>query len=177
MQSTTPSLTNDGSLYFTRAKKGEQVQYLYRSRFIGGAFSEPELLPENVNCGNSRFNATISRDESFIIIPATGMQDSFGGTDYYISFRDKNDSWSAPINMGQSVNTNSDREFSASLSPDGKYLFFMSQRGQDLSENFTYETMKKSYSEAGYANAAIYWIDASVIDSLKLLSGSRGHEK
>ena len=162
-----PSLTSDGTLYFTRAAKGAQVQYIYRSRFDNGSFQEPEMLPENVNCGQSRYNAYISRDESFIIIPAAGMPDSYGGTDYYISFRNEDNHWSKPVNMGPTVNTKGDREFSASLSPDGKYLFFMSQRALEIPDKFTYSDMKKAYFETGYGNAAIYWVDAGFIQNLK----------
>ena len=162
-----PSLTDDGTIYFTRAEPGSQVQYIYRSRYVDGKFQDPVLLPENVNCGKSRYNAYISRDESFIIVPATGMPDSFGGTDYYISFRDEGDNWSAPVNMGPTVNTIAEREFSASLSPDGRFLFFMSQRELVIPDKFTYSDMKRSYFEAGYGNTAIYWVDAGFIKTLK----------
>lgn len=162
-----PSLTDNGTIYFTRSKRGEQVNYIYRSRFVDGKYMEPELLPENVNCGQSRYNAYISRDESFIIIPAAGMPDSYGGTDYYISFRDKKDNWSKPVNMGPKVNTRAEREFSASLSLDGKYLFFMSQRAMVVPEKITYKIIKDSYFEIGNGNPAIYWIDASFIQNLK----------
>ena len=162
-----PSVTNNGTLYFTRAKKGDPINYIYRSRLVDGKYSEPELLPENVNCGENRYNAYISRDEKFIIVPAVGIAGSFGGTDYYISFRNENDIWSEPVNMGPTVNTAGNREYSASLSPDGKYLFFMSQRALVIPEKLTHKVMKEAFFDIGNSNSAIYWVDASFIDSLK----------
>ncbi len=60
-----PSITNDGTLYFTRSEKGSRLNQIFRSRFVEGAFQEPELLPGQVNCGTNRFNAFISPDESY----------------------------------------------------------------------------------------------------------------
>ncbi|MCP5077244.1 MAG: hypothetical protein GY951_04210, partial [Psychromonas sp.] len=33
-----PSLTNDRTIYFTRAKVGERINYIYRSKFINGKY-------------------------------------------------------------------------------------------------------------------------------------------
>ena len=95
------------------------------------------------------------------------MPDSYGGTDYYISFRDDNDNWSEPVNMGPSINTDGNREYSASLSPDGEYLFFMSQRAMVKPEKLTRDIMEKAYFDIGNANSAIYWVHTSFIDSLR----------
>jgi len=88
-----PSLTAEGTLYFTRNKKGSTLNQIYRSRYENGSFQEPELLPEQVNCGSNRFNAFISPDENYIIVPAVGMEDAFDGVDYYIVFRSEDDQW------------------------------------------------------------------------------------
>ncbi|MCP4310924.1 MAG: hypothetical protein GY790_06645, partial [Bacteroidetes bacterium] len=91
-----PSLTNNGTLYFTRNEKGSGLNQVFRSRSLDGAFQEPELLPEQVNCGSNRFNAFVAPDESYMVVPAAGMPDSFDGVDYYIVFRDQEDNWSEP---------------------------------------------------------------------------------
>ncbi|MFH1197825.1 MAG: hypothetical protein V1720_19145 [bacterium] len=163
-----PSTTKDGTLYFTRQKEGDQVGSIYRSRFIDGKYAEPELLNANVNCGTNRYNAYIQRDEKYIIVPAEGMPNSFGGTDYYIVFRDKNDNWSKPINMGIKINTKGSREYSASLSRDGKYLFFMSARVRtDLDESkFTLNYFLNLMTEPRNGNPSIYWISTEFIDDL-----------
>jgi hypothetical protein len=48
--------------------------------------------------------APVNSAERFLIVPAVGMKDSYGGTDYYIVFRNEKDEWSTPINLGTKVN-------------------------------------------------------------------------
>ena len=43
-----------------------------RSRFVDGAYAEPELLGPEVNCGSNRFNVFVAPDESFAIVPDVG---------------------------------------------------------------------------------------------------------
>ena len=50
-----PSLTSDGTIYFTRNEAGSRLNQIFRSRFVNGRFQEPELLPEQVNCGSQPF--------------------------------------------------------------------------------------------------------------------------
>ena len=122
-----PSITADGTLYFTREGE-DRKSSIYRSRSVDGVYTEPELLPPQVNCGTDRFNAFVARDESFVIVPNMGGENNLGGVDYSVVFRSLDDIWSEPVNLGPAVNQPTGREWSASLSPDGKYLFFMSSR-------------------------------------------------
>ena len=166
-----PSVTNNGTLYFTRDNIETGISHIYRSHLINGIYSEPELLPENVNAGRSRYNAFIAPDESFIIIPIYGLPDSYGGTDYYVCFHNTNDEWSVPINLGDKVNSKSRWEYSASLSPDGKYLFFMSGKTDtSLVTQHDIITMKDLHQLAEKpenGNPDIYWINAAFISKLK----------
>ena len=41
----------------------------------------------------------------------------------YISFRQKDDSWGAAINLGDTINTELSEVY-GSVTPDGKYFFF-----------------------------------------------------
>ncbi len=107
-----PSVTSDGTLYFTRNEKGSRLNQIFRSRWVDGAFQVPELLPQQVNCGTNRYNAFIAPDESYIIVPAAVMADAYDGVDYYIVFRDENDRWSEPVNMGALVNMDNARGWS-----------------------------------------------------------------
>ena len=163
-----PSITNEGTLYFTRNEKGSRLNQIFRSRWVDGAFQEPELLPEQVNCGSNRYNAFIAPDESYIIVPAVGMPDRFDGVDYYIIFRDQADNWSEPVNMGALVNKDNARGWSPYVSPDGLAFFFMATRTNEIEEaNWNYETLKNLYDSPGNGNSDIYWMDAGFIKSLK----------
>jgi hypothetical protein len=136
-----------------------------------GNYGIAEMLPEQVNTGQTRFNAFISPDESYIIVCVLGRKDTKGSADYYVSFRDENDKWSEVVNMGDKINTASGNEYSPYVTRDGKYFFFMSSRpaldffkpGEKLSAGKFYMI----HNSAGNGNGSIYWIDAGFIKNLK----------
>jgi len=165
-----PSVTTDGTLYFTR-QGADGVSVTYRSRLVDGAYTEPEMLGPEVNCGRTRFNVFVAPDESFAIVPALGREDSLGGVDYYVVFRSDDDVWSEPINLGEAVNQPDGREWSASLSPDGKYLFFMSSRttteaGLPLTGKTVNELLGIS-AQPGQGSSDIWWVSAEIIGGLR----------
>lgn len=96
---------------------------IYKSKYKDGRFSEPEKLPEKVNSKNGSFDGVISPDGSYYILCVYGKEDSFGGTDLYITFKKDKDNWTPLKNLGKTINTKK-HEGSAMISPDGKYLFF-----------------------------------------------------
>jgi hypothetical protein len=71
--------------------------------------------------------------------------DGRGGMDLYISFRNSDGSWTAPKNLGGEINTEHVEAF-ASLSPDEKYLFFVSDRE---------------------GNVDMYWVAARCLEELR----------
>ena len=163
-----PSLTFDGTLYFTRNEKGSGLNQVFRSRRVDGSFQEPELLPEQVNCGTNRFNAFVALDESYMIVPAMGMPDAYDGVDYYIVFRDQEDNWSEPINMGAMVNQDNARGWSPYMSPGGKAFFFMATRTNEIqTADWNYDKLKALNNSPGNGNADIYWVDAGFFRILK----------
>jgi hypothetical protein len=163
-----PSLTEEGTLYFSRNAPGSGLNQIYRSRWTGGAFQEPELLPAQVNCGSNRFNAFVSPDEGYIIVPAVGMAGAYDGVDYYIVFRNPDDQWSEPINMGAVVNRENARGWSPYVSPGGEYFFFMATRTTEVeAADWSYEKLVDLYHSPENGNADIYWMDAGFIEDLR----------
>jgi len=164
-----PSVTQNGTLYFTRDEPGGDG--IYRSRFIDGAYAPAERLPEAVNLGRTRYNAFVSPREDYLIVPAVGAEPCFGGTDYYILFRTPDDRWSKPMNMGPRINSASGLEWSAWVSPDEEYIFFMSVREPAAEHSDTEElTMKRLVSRqrsVNNGNPNIFWMRAGIIDSLR----------
>ncbi len=163
-----PSLTRDGTLYFTRNEKGSGLNRIFRSRWVDGSFQEPELLPSQVNCGTNRYNAFVAPDESYLIVPAAGMPDAYDGVDYYLVFRDEHDRWSQPVNMGPLVNLDNARGWSPYVSPGGEVLFFMATRPREVNEaDWNYRTLKALHNSPENGNADIYWMDAGFFRILK----------
>ncbi len=69
------------------------------------------------------WNFYMSPNEDYVIF-ADRHDGGYGDVDLYISFKTKEDNWGYPINMGPEINTEL-RERFPTVSPDGKYLFFM----------------------------------------------------
>ncbi|MBD3292552.1 MAG: hypothetical protein GF393_06480, partial [Armatimonadia bacterium] len=162
-----PSLTTDGTLYLTRSAPDDPVHRILRARWVDGAFTEPEELPEQVNVGANRFNAFIAPDESYLIVPAMGREDSIGGADYYVVYRSPEDEWSEPVHLPAPINSAAQQEYSPFVSPDGAVLFFMTDRGPKTSERLTYETMHKLHTSPHSGSPTIYWVDAAIVETLR----------
>ena len=164
-----PSVTENGTLYFTRDLP-EGASAIFRSRRVDGEYSEPEQLPQEVNAARSQFNAFVAPDESYLIVPMFGMPDSLGATDYYIVFRNPDDSWSEPVNLGERVNTSGGLEYAPYVSPDGKYFFFMSARTSPAALTgfkLTADKLLELHNTPGTGLPGIYWMDASFLAELR----------
>jgi hypothetical protein len=172
-----PTTTLDGTLYFTGPdQEGEAI---FRSRWVDGRYATPEKMPPQINCGKARYNAWFSPDGRLAIVPAWGLPGSMGGDDYYAVFRNADDTWSEPVNLGAPINTSASEEHSACLSPDGKYLFFMSARlpaKEAMPQRLTYDYIYGLHGSPPNGNPAIYWVKSDFIDKLRPKEG-RTHEK
>ena len=157
-----PSVTLDGTLYFTREEAGTRASHIWRARRDGDRYRAPEKLPARVNSGRSHYNAFVAPDESYLIVPIDGRPDSIGGCDYYVVFRTPDDRWSEPVNLGPAINTKGSQEFSPYVSPDGKYFFFMSSR-MERPDRLTYTLFRSLHDRPANGNADIYWVDAAFI--------------
>ena len=69
------------------------------------------------------WNFYMSPAEDYVIFAAV-HEGGFGDVDLYVSFKTPEYSWGYPINLGDNINTGL-RERFPTVSPDGKYMFFM----------------------------------------------------
>lgn len=125
-----PSLASDGTIYFSSNRQGGKGQYdVFRARWENGKFSEAENLGDGVNTNFSELDNYISPDQKFIVFAAYNRKDDLGGGggDLYISFN-KNGAWTTARNLGAPINS-PQREYCPIGSPDGKYFFWTSFRG------------------------------------------------
>ena len=164
-----PSVTRDGTLYFTREDPATGRNFIYRARPARDGYAEPERLPEPVNSAN-QFNAFVAPDESYPILGVFGRDDSIGGTDYYVAFRNSDDTWHDPVNLGPDVNQPRGAEWSPFVSPDGRYFFFMSTRQPypaAVPERISFDWLKGFAAGPESGNPAIYWMDAGFLRELR----------
>jgi ankyrin repeat protein len=127
------------SLYFCCSEKG-----LCCSRWENGGYTEPVPVGNPAGDDFSGDTPFIAPDESYLIFNSF-REGGHGGSDLYIAFRDRDGEWTKPVNMGPGVNSPAG-ERCPILSPDGRYLFFLSTRN-------------------GKSN--VWWVDAGVIDGLR----------
>ncbi|WP_306016283.1 hypothetical protein [Oceanicaulis sp. MMSF_3324] len=121
------------------------------SRLVDGERQTPVPLGPAINTGRFNAHPFIAPDESYILFDGR-REHGEGHSDIYVSFRQSDGEWGEAINLGAPVNTQA-WEASASVSPDGRYLFF--------------HRMVSEGEQAGLPNVDIMWVDASVIDELR----------
>ena len=89
------------------------------SRLIDDIHEKPRTL--NFDMGTTlQFHPFIAPDESYLIFDS---RPEGGDNDIYISFRQKDGSWGAAINLGDTINTEYSDVY-GSVTSDGKYFFF-----------------------------------------------------
>ena len=138
------SITRNGTLYFLSYLKGVKTNYgIYRSEFIDGKYQIPEALPEQINSKDHDWTPFISPDEDFLLWSSV-RDGGFGSGDLYICFRSEKGEWSKAINLGPKINKNNNERFPG-ISPDGKYLFFVT----DQVSNELVNKKKLSYTGHG----------------------------
>jgi Tol biopolymer transport system component len=121
-----PAVAADGTLYFSAARDDSRGSFdLYRSRLVDGRYGEPENLGEAINSESAEIDVFIAPEQDFIIFVSyrAGGQ---GRGDLYISYQ-RDGAWTPAENLGDLVNSPA-REYCPFVSPDGRYLFFTSER-------------------------------------------------
>lgn len=134
-----------GNIYLT-SLSGEDSS-LVRTRLENDKFSEFEKLKGGVDSTYDEMHPCIAPDESYIIFDSNrpGSHQGKNTFDLYVCFKMKDGSWGEAINIGEKLNIKAEN-IVASLSPDGKFLFFNSMNVN------TWD---------------IYWVDAKIIAGFK----------
>lgn len=140
-------VTNNGTLYFKSLRGGgSNGSILYRSKLVGGVYSEVESLGNIIPTGPGESEPFMAPDESYLIFISENRPGGHDGWDLWISFMKQDSSWTVPVNMDTGINTAED-EYGPRVTADGKYLFFTREnRGNTMD---------------------IFWVSSAIIDSLK----------
>jgi outer membrane protein OmpA-like peptidoglycan-associated protein/tetratricopeptide (TPR) repeat protein len=126
---------NGDTLIFTRRVNDINEDFYESYKLPDGNWSKARSLPGNINTNENEAAQSESIDGEWLIFNICNKPGGFGSCDIYISYRTA-DGWSAPENMGDSINTEY-WEAAPSLSPDKQDLYFSSSRpggygGSDL---------------------------------------------
>jgi len=121
------NLSTDGRrMYFTGCywPVGQGSCDLYASHKSGSTWLQPYNLGNNINTKSWESQPIISSDSKKLFF-ASKRAGGKGGSDIWMSIKLKNNTWSPPVNLGDSINTPKD-EMAPFLHADGNTLFFAS---------------------------------------------------
>lgn len=123
-----PVLTADQKtmVLSVRNNIGNMDENVVYCEFINGEWQASKNISEFINTPRNEGMATISGDGRTLVFTSCYREDSKGGCDLYISHK-HGDHWSQPENLGYNVNS-THKESEASLSADGRTIYFSSSR-------------------------------------------------
>ena len=125
-----PSVAADGSLYFMNRVDGKGPFKLWRAQAKAGTWLAP-VLQSFGDPSTQDVDPTVAPDESFIVFSSKHPADPHERL--FIAFRD-GAGWGKPIDLGDAVNgTGGNDSNEARLAPDGRTLYFTSDRQQPVS--------------------------------------------
>ncbi|WP_074410415.1 PD40 domain-containing protein [Aquimarina megaterium] len=140
--------SSKGTYVFDEVGMPDGDGVIWYSRLINGRHEEPKAFGKKINTGKMNAHPFIAPDESYLIWDGE-RENGYGDSDIYISFKQQDGSWGEAINLGDKINTSA-WEAAASVTPDGKYLFFNRNMGSDK-----------------YENVDVLWVDAQIIENLR----------
>ena len=131
------AVARNDTLYFTAVRN--KSYGIYCARLVDGRYQTPELaIPMAAH-------PWVAPDESFMVFDKYGFAGGIQTSKLFVSFRQKDSSWSEPVALGRDINATG-TELIAKVSPDGRFLFFQRK---------------------GDGNTDIYWVDAKVMAQAK----------
>jgi len=161
-------LSNKGNFFMNHEVTidGNRTFETYSCQLEDGKFVNPQKIDLKIDPRYMTFAGTVDPDEKYMIMSIRNMEDSLGSDDLYVSFHKEDGSWGTPIHLDDRVNS-ANGDGWPRISPDGKYLFFVSWRyeGETYSEKpVTYDEIiaKKKGHIYGWG-ADIYWVSTEVI--------------
>jgi hypothetical protein len=175
-----PSVTRDGTLYFASDREEPFHFQIYRSRFVDGKYVEAEKLGPAINWKYADAQPYISPDEKILIFSSTAQQvfpyegrpgDQVSGGrpyprgDLYISVR-QNGEWTPARHLEHGINSPAEETYPA-LTPDGRYLFFGSERSDftvPVAHRLDHDAMERGLHSIFNGHGNIFFIDATALD-------------
>jgi len=147
-----PSVAADGTLYFMRPNaETHRFQIFKAVPGGGGTYLRSEPLPFS-DGSDTDVDPAIAPDQSFIVF-GSGRH-AKKDIDLFIAFRD-GDGWSAPIYLGDDVNSpSSDAE--PRLSPDQHVLYFSSDRVIPVKKPIPAEFSRRVLDDMNSWNNGLY---------------------
>ncbi len=145
------SVSADGkTLYFTRCEEGNVAGEIYQTTRSGGEWTEPTQIllfnDTSITCAHP----AISPDGNMLYFVSDSEYGGFGNKDIWVAYNE-NGAWSAPLNLGDQINTEGNEMFPYVASDGTLYFSSDGHKGlggldiyratQDSAMNWTVENM------------------------------------
>jgi ankyrin repeat protein/Tol biopolymer transport system component len=134
------SLDKDSHIYFSTRGSSD----IYISKYLNGNYSKPENLGPSINTEYNDNDPFVDKNAEYMVFSSNRPGGS-GGFDIYVTFQNENGTWEKARNIGNGVNSKNNEMWPV-ISPDGRYLFFASNRN---------------------GHVDVYWIETKIIEKLK----------
>ena len=146
-----PSLSKDNTLYFHVVEKN--TYDIYKSEFENGEYLKREKLSSQINTDKYiEGEPAIAPDESYLLFISAGRKDRVAKKenicDIYISFRNNKGEWTKAECLKGNILSECEENWPM-ITPDGKYIFFSSNRNNP-----------NQFPD-------IYWVDSKIIQEKK----------
>lgn len=117
---------------------------VWMSEFTGRRWEKGKTLGESINTEEPEMSATCTPDGQTLFIARLPVeQPGFGGIDIFMSKMLPGGTWSIPVNLGPTINTQYDEMYPV-ISADGKTLYFASQGHRSMGG---YDVYKSTWNE------------------------------
>ena len=154
-----PTVSAAGVLYFSSNREGGAGSIdIYRAMPANDGYADPQNLGQQINSRFSDGDPYIAPDESYLLFVSYGRPEGQGDGDLYLSEK-KDGAWTTARNLGPSVNSRA-LDFCPLVSPDGKTLFFTSERDarRKSGDVWTYREFVSAIRSPGNGLGDIYSI-------------------
>ncbi len=154
-----PMVSADGkTLIFTSQRPGKSsavnpddgmyFEDIYISRWdtLKKMWGDAELIPGSLNTEGQDAATSISPDGKQIFLFKNDIEAESRGGDVYVSRLSSSGKWGAPKSMGKPINTTY-AELGACISPDGKTLYFVSERQGGIGNADIWMVKRKTRTE------------------------------
>lgn len=137
------SITPDGNTILIKgayANGRYETRGFSTSQRIARGWSAPQKLdiPGYEKISKGQFDCGYLSNDGKVLLMSFSEKKNSKEDDIYVSFKQKNGSWSKPLNLGSEINTDDFTETTPFLAPDGVTLYFSSNRKGGLGSNDIY---------------------------------------
>jgi WD40-like Beta Propeller Repeat len=165
-QETSPSVTADGTLYFSSNRTGGKGAFdIYRAKLIDGKYGAPENASDAINTPGPELQVFVTPDDNLLVFVAAGRPDGQGSADLYLSKR-TDGAWSAPVNLGNKINSRG-ADTAPRISSDRRHFYWTSTRGYGFEDQqarrLSYKDLSNKLQSAGNSFGDIYEIDLKAV--------------